>query len=313
MKEIGGYFQLEAGMSPLLHIGVSLLNSARNALRCIVRDMKIWKIHVPYYSCPVVWHALEEEHCEIIPYELDDSFMPLCEPSDIPLLYTNYFGVCTDNARRLKKNFPCLILDNAQAFYARPDGTACFWSPRKFFGLPDGGMMWPAGESAKLLSVSESWQRCSHLLKRWDLGAGVAYADFKQNSADLGAEPPLAMSMLTRTMMSAVDYESSRLRRRENFVTLHKALGKQNLLGIDLNRSFECGDVPLVYPFRTRDEELRRRLIQNKVFVATYWPQEEGSSCMSSPSAQACAREIIPLPIDQRYGKNDMLYILEAI
>ena len=311
MKEIGGFFQLEAGMHPLLHEGASLLNSGRNALRCIIRDMKIRKIRVPYYSCPVVWHALEAEHCEIIPYEVDASFMPLCEPSEIPLLYTNYFGVCTDNARSLKKSFPCLILDNAQAFYARPDGTACFWSPRKFFGLPDGGMMWPAHKSADDLPVSESWQRCSHLLKRWDLGAGAAYADFKLNSADLGAEPPLAMSILTHALMSSLDCEAARQRRRENFSILHKSLGERNLLGIDLNRSLEGGDVPLVYPFRTKDEELRRRLIQNKVFVATYWPQEEGCSCMSSPSAQAYAREIIPLPIDQRYGRDDMLYILE--
>ena len=61
------------------------------------------------------------------------------------------------------------------------------------------------------------------------------------------------------------------------------------------------------------DEALRRRLIENKVFVATYWPQEEGSYCMSSPLAQACARKTIPLPIDQRYSEDDMLKIVEII
>ena len=56
MKEIGGYFELERGPFKPYHDGV-YLNSGRNALRYIVRKLGIHKIHVPYYTCPVVFEA----------------------------------------------------------------------------------------------------------------------------------------------------------------------------------------------------------------------------------------------------------------
>ena len=311
--EIGGYFQLEKGSFPDIHSDVFYLNSGRNALRCIIRNLKIKKIQVPYYTCPVVWHSLESENCEIIPYDIDEAFIPLSQYIDLPLLYTNYFGLCSTNIAYLEKNFSTLIVDNAQAYYAPPLGTACFWSPRKFFGLPDGGIMWPASEFARNLPPSTSWQRCTHLIKRWDLGAGAAYSDFQQNDATLDNEPPLAMSRLTRVMMSAIDYESTRLRRRENFIALHNALHKKNLLSLDLEEAVRQGSVPMVYPFRTQNGTLRRRLIENKVFVATYWPHEKGCACMTSPSAQNLANEIIPLPIDHRYDSRDMSKIFNII
>ena len=313
MKEVGGYFQLEEGHAAPLHSKAALLNSARNALRCIVRAMGVKAIQVPYYTCPVVWHALEAENCELIPYDVDDAFMPLCDASEVPLLYTNYFGVCSENVRILKERFPALIVDNAQALFAEPAGTACFWSPRKFFGLPDGGMMWPPSEEAGALSASESWQRCSHLFKRWDLGAGGAYADFQQNDASLDSEPPLAMSKLTRAMMSSLDAEAARERRRKNFRVLHEVLGATNRMSSDLGEVLEAGAVPMVYPYRSEDGGLRRRLIENKIFVATYWPAEEGCGCMRSELAQCFASEILPLPIDQRYGEVDMKRIAEVI
>lgn len=311
MKEIGGYFQLEEGRGAPLHSEAALINSARNALRCIVRAMGVKAIQVPYYTCPVVWHALEAERCELIPYDVDDAFMPLCTATKIPLLYTNYFGVCSENVRNLKERFSTLIVDNAQAFYTEPEGTACFWSPRKFFGLPDGGIMWPASCASRELPVSESWQRCSHLLKRWDLGAGAAYADFQQNDASLNSEPPLAMSKLTRAMMSSLDIETAQERRRENFRILHEALGETNLLPLDLEAILEAGAVPMVYPYRIKASGLRRHLIENKIFVATYWPAEEGCDCMRSELAQLMAQEILPVPLDQRYNREDMERIIE--
>ena len=67
-------------------------------------------------------------------------------------------------------------------------------------------------------------------------------------------------------------------------------------------------DVPLVYPYMTTKENLRKKLINNKIYVATYWnPQPE-----TMPES-LFQRYIIPLPIDQRYSKVDMQRILEVI
>ena len=313
MKEIGGYFQLEHGSNLHFHKGVVKLNSARNALRCIVRSLRIKYIYVPYYTCPVVWDVLREEKCEILPYDLDDNFMPLLASSEIPLLYTNYFGLTSKNIEKIKKKFLKIIIDNAQAFYASPEGVACFWSPRKFFGLPDGGVMWPKFDFAEKLPLSESWYRCSHLLKRWDKGANAAYEDFQQNEASLDKEIPMGMSRLTSAMMSILDYKKIAHLRLRNFTILHKELGHENLLQIDIEDEILSGSVPMVYPFQCKDENLRKYLIKNKIYVAKYWPQKKGCECMHSSSAKKLANEILPLPIDQRYNEKDMMHIVEVI
>ena len=68
----------------------------------------------------------------------------------------------------------------------------------------------------------------------------------------------------------------------------------------------------MVYPYRTKDAGLRQRLIDNGIFVARYWPD---ISCGNNPTSNAVdlATEILPLPIDQRYGVDDMKRIIEII
>ena len=73
--------------------------------------------------------------------------------------------------------------------------------------------------------------------------------------------------------------------------------------------SFNC---PMVYPFMTDDESLRGRLIQNKVFVARYWPNVL-DWCKNDDFEYKLVTQVIPLPIDQRYGEIEMNKIIEII
>lgn len=309
-KEIGGYFSLECGHTPLYHQNGIMLNSARNALRYIIKAYNIKEIAVPYYTCPVVWQAIQIEGCRIIPYDIDDKFLPQQEfSSEIFILYNNYFGICDKNVRILAGKYKKLIVDNAQAFYTKQQGIASFYSPRKFFGLPDGGIVLCDKESKEQFEVSTSYNLCSHLLKRHDLGAESGYKDFQQNDNALIGQPIQYISSLTHALMGNIDYERAKIKRLENFCCLHQALKKKNGLSINLSDD----DVPMIYPFKTDDLSLRQRLIQNKIFVAKYWPKEENCDCMSSFSAQHLADTIIPLPIDQRYDVEDMQYIIQRI
>ena len=145
VKAIGGYFELEGsdGTSRLPD-GV-LLNSGRNALRHIVRKLGVKHIHVPYYTCPVVWDALKAEGCELDFYEIGTDLKPQKRFSRNDfVLYTNYFGCCGGIVDELVDDYPNLIVDCAQAYYARPKGRASFSSPRQLFGVPDGGVAYGA-------------------------------------------------------------------------------------------------------------------------------------------------------------------------
>lgn len=129
------------------------------------------------------------------------------------LLITNYWGLKDAYVGTLSQKYgKQLIVDNAQAFYAISDmNIKTIYSPRKFVGVPDGGIAFvDNGLEIDALEKDISYERCSHLLKRIDLGANAGYIDFKENSHKLANQPIRRMSNLTEAVLSSVDWENIR-------------------------------------------------------------------------------------------------------
>ena len=299
MTEIGGYFELDpgGGSTPLPN-GV-LLNSGRNALRHIVWRLKVKSIWVPDYTCPVVWEALRAEKCELKFYSIGSDMLPAekLQRNDF-VLYTNYFGCCGKKVEMLAADYPNLIVDCAQAYHARPKGRASFCSPRKFFGVADGGIAF--GVENADYEVDDSSARQRHLIVRKEQGAAAGYTLFKAAEESLVGVPIRQMSATTATALRHIDAEMAVQKRRANFELLHERLQS------DFPFALAEDDVPMVYPYVADDATLRSRLIAQKIYVAKYWPG-------LSSAANALAERVLPLPIDQRYGADDMKRILEMI
>lgn len=315
MKEIGGYFELELeDRGGFIHDNGILVNTGRNALELILSHLPCGsKVYIPSYTCEVVLEPFEKLGIQYSFYSVN-SLLEISERLVIGeneyLLYTNYFGVKDSYVQYLVDHYRGrVIVDNAQALFMEPT-EMCFYSPRKFVGIPDGGIAYL--KSLVDITVFErdySFDRCSHLLKRIDMNAGVGYADFRYNSNLLKDQPIKQMSNLTKALLRSIDFERISKSRRENFVALHSILGPSNMLKLDDLESFAC---PMVYPYMTNDENLRKRLIDNKVFVATYWPNV-GEWCDSESRDFKLSETIIPLPIDQRYERKDIEIILKMI
>ena len=299
MKEIGGYFELDpgGGITPLPD-GV-LLNSGSNALRHIVRQLKIKSIWVPDYTCHVVWDALKAENCELKFYSIGLDMLPTEKlPRNDFVLYTNYFGCCGKKVEMLAAECPNIIVDCAQAYHALPKGRASFYSPRKFFGVADGGVAF--GVEKTVYEQDDSTLRQQHLIARKQQGASAGYSFFKSAEASLEGSPIREMSAQTMTALGKIDAVTAIQKRRANFAFLHARLRTTFPLALSKD------DIPMVYPYVTDDATLRLRLIAQKIYVAKYWP---GLSSV----ANALADRIIPLPIDQRYGEDDMKHVLEVL
>lgn len=305
-REIGGYFSLELPEGKELYNNCIRLNSARNSLRYIIRAYNIKTIWLPYYTCPVVWQAAHDENCKIKFYHINSELMPEVDFGEDYAVYTNYFGICSGNIKKLVKRYKNLIIDNAQAFYAVPEqGLASFNSPRKFFGVGDGSYLFCKRRLNENFEQDISFERCSHLLIRDDTGAETGYKEFKKNDESLVGQSIKKMSNLTQRILGSIDYTKCKLKRRENFQVLHNALKKTNKLSIKLTDN----DVPMVYPYLVENgETLKQKLINNKIFCATYW--EEHPKKYFENYLQ---KNLIPLPIDQRYSIDDMNYILSNI
>lgn len=319
LLEIGGYFELELPKQKrgFLHSEGILLNSGRHALQYILecQARKPQKVFLPYYTCDSVFQPLQQlgipfEFYHIGP-QLEISSLPEVKDNEY-IIINNYFGIKDRYVSELAGHYgPRAIIDQSQAWYADVlKGVKAFYSPRKFFGIPDGGVAY--GVSKDLydsLLPDYSWERFNHLLKRHELAASEGYSDFKSVSSLLKSEPLKRMSPLTRKLLSAIDMEEVKEKRVENFNILHDALHSLNKMEIKNEGSYEC---PLVYPFLVNDPELRNKLLKNRIYVATYWPNVL-EMCKENTTEYQLAKFLLPLPIDQRYGASEMKKIIEII
>lgn len=313
MNPIGGYFELELQQRSEFHQEAIALNTGRNALEYILRVRGYRHVYLPYYSCEVILEPFKKLGIDYSFYHINANLEEegsLSLNPDEAFLYINYFGLKQDHVEELAHRYgKQLIVDNTQAFYAKPiDGIDTFYSCRKFFGVPDGAYLYCDQELDADLEQDFSWERMTHLLKRIDVSAEAAYADFREQSLKLKNNPIKQMSSLTHRLMSSIDYDQAAAIRRQNYLLLDEAIGSKN--GISL--SLAADTVPMVYPFLTDDDNLRQHLIDNKVFVAQYWPNVL-DWCDKNCTDYQLTKHLLPLPIDQRYGEDDMKRIIELV
>jgi hypothetical protein len=313
MKEIGGYFELELNRTGEYHQDVIRLNTGRNAFEYILRARRYSKVFLPYYTSRVMLEPIQKLGLEYSLYQIDDQLFPkfdfseLCE-KDV-LVYTNYFGICDENVRRIAGANINLVIDNSQAFFATAvHNIDTFYSPRKFFGVPDGAYLFTNAAIPYEFEKDNSLERLSHLLTRIESSAELGFALFKSSESCLSNQPIRLMSEITRRLLMNIDYNTAGKKRLENFLFLHSKLSSYNLLNLDA----ENIGVPMVYPFRSKNFNLRNLLIENKIYVATYWKEvlEKTNEKMLEYSL---VNEMVPLPVDQRYSVRDMETITTLI
>lgn len=313
MKEIGGYFELELlNKSRHYHSDALRLNTARNCLEYILRAENYSKIYIPYYTCDVLLEPINQTNTDYEFYSIDEYLNPIFEKelnSDEGFLYTNYYGIKDKTVKLLAEKYgKQLIIDNAQSFFSKPiEGVNTFYSARKFFGVPDGAYLYSNNLLKESIKQDFSSERMSHLLKRIDQSANKGFIDYQTNDKLLNNQPIRYMSNLTARIMGTIDYESAQKKREQNFNYLHSLIGNHNLMQLH-----DLPTAPMVYPFLCEDTNLRRKLINNSVYVATYW--KNVLDWVEKDSLEHyLVNNLLPLPIDHRYGKEDMDLIHKII
>lgn len=313
MEAIGGYFSLELPQREEYHKYAIRLNTGRNCLEYILRVRGYKKVFVPYYTCEAVMEPINKLGILYEFYHIDVHFEirdRLTLKEGEALLYTNYFGLKQRYVEQLAENTGTrLIVDNTQAFYAKPiPGIDTFYTCRKFFGVPDGAYLYCDKELDEEIEQDYSYDRVAHLVKRIDLSAEDGFKDFRRVDDGLDNQPIRKMSKLTQRMVQSIDYEAAAQRRRANFQMLHEALGKENNIDLPL----EDDTVPMVYPYLVPVDGLREKLIENKIFVARYWPNVLDWTTKDDIE-YLLAYQMQPLPIDQRCSVVEMQIIIEIL
>lgn len=313
MKEIGGFFELELNNLGEYHKDAIRLNTGRNCLEYILQANNYTKIFIPYFICEVILEPLKKCNIEYEFYQINKDFNPIfdysCLTSQDSFLYVNYFGLKQNTIIDLSDKIENLIVDNTQAFFAKPiNNVHTFYSPRKFFGVADGAYLYTDNTLDETFQKDKSYERMSHLLKRIDQNSNLAYTDFRDNSAELVNSEIKVMSNITKSILCSIDYKIIKKIREQNFIYIHESLGNINLLDISLKNL----NAPMVYPLMVKDNTLRHKLIKNKIYIAQYWPNVL-KWCNEEQLEYDLSNLVIPIPIDQRYGKYEMNSIIKIL
>jgi hypothetical protein len=317
--EIGSFIEMQFPRGNEYYNGnnVARLNSGRAAIFHSARVLGCQTVYLPYCQCDTVRDFLIKKQLKVQYYSIDEEFTPLIEvvEESACIVIVNYFGIMSQQRLEcLSNKFKNVIIDNSQAFFCKPL-VRCMnvYSVRKFIGVPDGA--YAIGDNANRY-VEEYEQDFSSdtsqfLLQRIEYGCeGKAYESRMLNEHRIDASGIKKMSKLTHTILDGTNYDLIINKRIENFEIAKELFDGINCL--DASKYYDNSCVPMVYPLVVEDVGLLGRLQEAKHFQGHWWSylldEMPGNSF-----EYWISRYVIPITIDQRYGKEELHYLLHCI
>lgn len=287
-------------------------NSGRTALACILDNMPSpRRLYIPRYIChtleePLTGFSTETYGCraDLSPILPDDA-----QKEDVIIL-VDYFGLTAQHVRDAAAQFPGqVIVDATTALFRKPgEQFPTFYSPRKFVGVPDGGVACaPFPLMRRPEETASSSATALHLLQRIESGA-LSAATSAQQAENVLCGTRLAMSPLTHRLLCSIDFQTVSQKRLSNYRTLHRALASLNRLKLPEHPD----TAPMYYPFVCGIPGMRDDLIDAGVALPLFW-EEVIDTTPAHSTENTLSRTLLPLPIDQRYDENDMQHLLRLI
>lgn len=311
MKEIGGYIEYETYYGNMLHDDGIKLNCGRNCLAYLIVARKIRHIAMPYLMCNSVFDVCRQFGVKVSFYHTDENFRPrdLILRDDEWLYLMSYYGQLeTDEIIGYVDTFKRVILDLSQDYFHEPvKGVDTLYTCRKFFGVPDGAILYTNVAIETELHVSESFMNMNYLLGRFERTASEFYIESVENNKRFINKPIEQMSKLTENLLKSIDYEMVKNRRTNNYMYLHEHLSELNELQVN------PAEGAFSYPLMVRNGMIvKKKLAKEKIYVPTLWPNVV-SDMDENALERKMAENILPIPCDQRYTINDMQYVISKL
>ena len=309
LREIGGYIELDTYHFPMLHEGAVALNCGRNALAYLFKSRGIRKLKIPYYTCNSIYDVCDREGVEKSFYHVGMDFRPenLTIADDEWLYLVNLYGqLSNEEIKEYVSRFGRVIVDQANGYFEKAiPGVDTIYTCRKWFGVADGAFLYTDKVLDDDFEQDESYDRMEFLLGRFERTANEFYAGYTANNKYFADQPIKYMSKLTNNLLHGIDYHEVEKRRLNNFSYLHEKLESINQLKLK-KASF-------MYPLMIADgAKIRKKLQAAKIYIPTLWPAVFEVAAPESKE-YIMAENILPLPIDQRYGIDDMEYMLDVL
>lgn len=312
MKEYGGYIEFERYDWNMMHNNAIALNCGRNALSYLCEAKKIKKLYLPYFLCSSVFNLCRKISVECDFYRIGYGFEPIFGQKldkNEWLYIVNYYGQLDNATIQLwKQRYDRIIVDNAQSYFQMPvEGVDTIYTCRKYFGVSDGAFLYTDAKLQRDILQDESYDRMHFLMGRYERSASEFYNEYVENNSLFASEPIKKMSRLTNDLLHGINYEHVARIREDNFNYLNAELGNINQLKLkSIYGAF-------MYPLLIQNGAVMRKILQNeKIYIPTLWPNVL-KECTPNSLEYHFAANILPIPVDQRYGIRDMKYLVKAI
>lgn len=332
---IGGMFGLAEPLNPRHSAPpfnmdkALLLANARSGIALLIERLSPGTVWMPSYFCNHLLQTLIGGRVKLRFYEVNyDLALPSMEwirgvcLGDLVVL-ADYFGFPSDPAciQQIQERGGRVLEDASQALLTSDVGRFAdfvLYSPRKFLGVPDGGILLltkrlSAG-SIVLKPPPAAWwlKTCEATLLRREFdqyGVDRRWFELFRESELEGPIGYFAMSELSRLLLlRGFDYAEIAEKRVENYRQLASELGTLGIFP-----TLPEGIVPLGFPIRvTQRDQLREVLFSHRIYPAVHWPLQ-GVVPDSFADSHRLSAAIMTLPCDQRYGPADMERISNII
>lgn len=324
---IGGMFALERisntnrAKPRFLDEKSIFLANARSGIALLVKLLSPPRVWMPSYLCKAMLKALNASMSSVKFYEVtydlvisSSDWLNNIQPKDLVVL-VDYFGFPCDPCwiKRAREQGAWVLEDASQALLSEEVGRFSdfvLFSPRKFLGIPDGGILafnhQPAFD-AELESPPAAWWlkafSATVLRREFDLQGGTRPWFELFQETELGAPiGPYSMSELSRMLLQhSFDYPKIAQKRIENYQLL-----LNRLIEVALFPSLPPGVVPLGFPIRAKNrDQVRQALFDHEIYPPVHWPIK-GIVDEKFRDSHHLSGEIMTLPCDQRYNPGDM-------
>lgn len=303
-------------------------SNLRSALCQWMWDNGMTQIWLPVYAPPCLTDVMQKAQLRHLYYdvspELEPStdFLAKLQPGDC-VLAIEYLGrPLPDTFLAAVRAHPGvrLIIDRAQSLsHDEPDcAEGVLYSPRKLFGVPDGGLL--VGPAARRTSPGVEAAACDALreretllLERLEQGGqpnpALETLLRKQESERLLSRRK--MSRLTRLVLERIPWEAAAEKRVRNWEYLYQRLGPC-CLWQTASPDFAPYAFPLLSPEGVPCEVIHTLLTRQGINCQRMWYRLSVPKLVY-PLAEALSKRLLLLPLDPRLGRRELEKIVRGV
>jgi len=291
-------------------------------------------VHLPAFLCQSILQP-------VLVLELDYSFYPVQAdltalpdpPSNSAVLLIHYFGFINNaaNGLRTDSGHDYLLIEDAShvflndEYFKESENQLKFFSTRKHSPTVLGG--W-CNLELDLDDPGKDIEACTwkSLAARFMKGMYLSEKDgeidpasedfylelFRDSEELLDSEiHPTKPPQIIMNLIDSIHWDDVSRRHRNNWQTLQKLIGDKVEPIFD---HLPDGAVPLGYVICLKNRDtVKEKLAAHRIFAPVHWPLPEEVDKKNFPDSKMLSDSLLTLPIDQRYGPDDMNYIANTL